>query len=55
MCGNGVGSCRVAFAVVWKQSVEFPQAALEFSSFLVVQRLVLERMQQRSGGRDKDQ
>ena len=53
--GSCVGSCRVAFAVRWKQSVEVLQAALEFDSFLLIQRLVFERLQQRSGGRDKNQ
>ena len=53
--GHGVWSCRVAFAVRWKQSVEVLQAALEFDSFLLIQRLVFERLQQRSGGRDKNQ
>jgi len=47
-------SCRVALAVGWKESGKLLQAALEFGSFLFIQRLVLERLQQRSGGRDKD-
>ena len=44
----------MALAVWWKQSGKVLQATLEFGSFLFVQRLVLERLQQRSGGRDKD-
>ena len=48
-------SRRVAFAVWWKQSVEVLQAALEFGLFVLIQRLLLKRVQQRSGGRDKDQ
>ena len=37
-------SRRMALAVGWKQSGKVLQAALEFGSFLFVQRLVLERL-----------
>ena len=48
-------SRRVAFAVWWKQSVEVLQTALEFGLFVLIQRLLLKRLQQRSGGRNEDQ
>jgi len=37
-------SRRMALAVGWQQSGKVLQAALEFGSFLFVQRLVLERL-----------
>ena len=51
---SSVRSCGVAFSVGEKLSGEFSQAALEFSSFFFIQRVLLKRLQQCFGGRDKD-
>ena len=40
---------------VWKLSGQFPQTALEFSPFFLVQWLMSKRLQQRFGRRDKDE
>jgi len=45
----------VAFSVGEKLSGKFSQAALEFSSFFFIQRVLLKRLQQGFGGRDKDE
>jgi hypothetical protein len=44
---------REAIAVCWQEGREFSHTALEFRTFLVVQRLMLKRLQERSGCRDK--